>query len=477
MYRLIPMGSICLPAILFFVLSCCVPVAKAAMKTEFHPVLYVSGHYTDNENQTKSNKNETHYMVYGSALSLRFVQKNASVDLSYTPEFIDRESNDEDGDSLEHNASIMADIQASPRVDMNLSVNYDGHDNDVDNEAWRTSGDFTTTMAISKKTRGEINLDYANAFDRRKTTGTYREQTDYGGSVVVIHQFGYNNQLSLSLDYSTVDYDPPVDEDYDSWSPGISVSYWMNPCWGMNLSATYEKTTYDILNRDVDSGTGTFRLIRCIDSHFKFYSQYKHIHTNRDGNSENSYLPSLGFDWDVTQDSGVSLGLGYLYQEWENKSNGRFFVDADVFKQVDFSRHANVVLTASSTIYPNSEEGADLGFQIQYRSGFLLNWDIMEALSVNLTTAWTQDEFTEPDVDRTDNILNFSTGLSWSPWCWGTFEFVYSYEDYRTDSHLREDYQEHRGTVTLRIHPSFGWTGKALAPTRESVEKRIYGLN
>ena len=447
------------------------------MRTEFHPVLYISGHYTDNEDQTNSNKNETHYIVYGSHLSLRFVQKTATVDLSYNPEFIDRESDDENGDSLEHNASVMANIQASPRVTLNLSANYDGHDNDVDNVAWRSSGSVTTAMAISQRTRAEINLDYANAFERHQSTGTYREETDYGGSVAVTHQFGYNNQLSLSLDYTSVDYEPPVDEDYDFWSPGISVSYWMNPCWGMDVSATYEETDYDILNRDVASVTGTFRLIRCIVPHFRFYSQYRHIYTDRDGSTENSYLPSLGFDWDVTEDSGVSLGLGYLYQEWNNENNGRLFVDANVFKQVDVSRHANVILTASSAIYPSSNEGADLGFQIQYRTGLLFNWEIMEALSGNLGAAWTQNEFTEPDVDRTDTILDLSTGFAWSPWGWATLEFAYSYEDYRTDSLVREDYQEHRGTVTFRLHHSFEGIRDMKMPTREVVEERIYGIN
>ncbi len=478
MVKLISMNFVRPLAIMLLVLFCSATTpAVCGMNVQFHPMLYVSGHYTDNEDQTTTHKNETYHTVYGSLFLIRFVEKNTTVDLTYNPEYIDRESGDEDGDSLEHNASLKATVQASPKVSMDLSLNYDGHDNDVDNESWEHTGKFTTTMALSRKTQMETILDYSNAFERRRSTGTYREYTDHGGSVIVVHQFGSMNQLSLSLDYRRVDYEPPVLEDYDSWSPGISLAYWLNPCWGINVTGSYEKIDYDLLNREVESATGSLRVVNCISPHFKFYSQYKHIHTQRDGNSEESYLPSLGFDWDVTRDAGVSLGVGYLYQEWDNQTNGRLFMDADVFKQVNLSRHANVILTAASSIDPTSDDDADLGFQIQYRGGVLFTWDLMENLSADLRGSWVRDEFTQPDVDRTDNTLNLGTGLTWSRWRWATIEFAYSYEDYRTDSDQREDYQEHRGTVTFRLHSVFDWTGQGEGPTREAVESRIYSLN
>ncbi len=474
------MHFIFLLTMVFIILCCSAPPAFCAMKTQFYPVLYVSGDYTDNKDQTAVDKNESYHTLYGATLLLRFVQKNASLDLSYNPEYTDRESDDENGDSLDHNASLKASVQASPRVAMDVSLNYDGHKDDVDNESWAHTGELNTTMAFTRKTRGEMDLKYLNAFERRRTTGQYQEHTDHGGAVTLIHQFGTMNQLSLSLDYRDVDYEAPVQEDYDSWSPEISLSYWINPCWGMDMSAGYENVNYDILDYDLNSATGVFRFINCISPHFKFYSQYKHIHTDRNGDIENSYLPSLGFDWDVTEDAGVSLGVGYLYQKWDDNSHGRVFVDANMFKRLDFNRHANVILTAATSIDPTSDDGADLGFQIQYRGGFLFSWEILETLSADLKGAYTRDEFTASVVDRTDNTLNFGAGLTWSPWCWGSLEFSYNYEDYRTDSMQRDDYQEHRGTVTLRVHPVFDWAGRGHgedAPTREAVEERIYGLN
>ena len=460
--------------IMLFLFFCSAAPAVCAVKTQFYPVLYMSGHYTDNKDRTATHKNETHHTVYGSNLLVRFVGKSATVDLAYNPEYIDRESDDEDGDSMEHNASLKASVQASPRVSMDLSLNYDDHDDGVDNESWAHTGKLTTAVALSRKTQAEMTLDYINAFERRQSTGTYQEHTDYGGSVVVIHQFGAMNQLSLSMDYKDVDYAPPLQEDYDSWAPGISLSYWLNPCWGIEVFGNYETIKYDLLNREVTSATGSLRFINCISPHFKFYSQYKHIHTRRDDSDEESYLPSLGFDWDVTKDAGVSLGVGYLYQEWDHQTNGRLFVDANVFKQVDLSRHANVVLTAASSIDPNSDDDADLGFQVQYRGGILFTWNFMENLSADFHGAWIRDEFTQPDVDRTDNTLELGGGVNWSPWGWATIVFAYSYEDFRTDSAQREDFHEHRGTVTFRLHPDFEWTGQGEVPTREDVETRIY---
>ena len=476
--KLTSIGFIRPLAMVVLILFCCAASVASAVKTQFHPVLYVSGDYTDNKDQTSVDKNESYHTRYGSTLLVRFVEKNAGLDLVYNPEYIDRESDDEDGDSLDHNASLKANLQASPRVAMDLSLNYDGHKDDVDNESWAHTGEFNTTMAFTRKTRGEMSMDYLNAFERRRSTGQYQEHTDHGGGAILIHQFGTLNQLSLSLDYRGVDYEPPVQEDYDSWAPGIYLTYWINPCWGVDVSANYEKMDYDILDYELNSATGVFRFVNCISPHFKFYSQYKHIYTDRNGDTENNYLPSLGIDWDVTEDTGISLGVGYLYQEWDDNSHGRFFLDADVFKRIDFSRHANVILTAATTIDPSSDDGVDLGFLVQYQGGFLLSWDIMETLSADFRGAYTRDEFTAALVDRTDNTFNVGTGLTWSPWCWGSLEFAYTYEDFRTDSILREDYQEHRGTLTLRLHPAFDWVGgKGDVPSREAVEERIYGMN
>ena len=64
--------------------------AVGALRTVFYPILYVSGHYTDNKDQTELNKKEEYYTTYGTALSLRFIQENATVTLTYNPEYNDR---------------------------------------------------------------------------------------------------------------------------------------------------------------------------------------------------------------------------------------------------------------------------------------------------------------------------------------------------------------------------------------------------
>lgn len=454
--------------------------AAAALKTEFHPVLYVSGHYTDNADHTATDKDEKFTTTYGSALTLKFIQPNGEMALTYAPEYVDREKDDTAGDTLEHNASLEAQYQPSPRVAMDLSLAYDGHDSDVDDESWEHTGSFTTAVDLSATTRATVGGSYRNAFERRQVSGNYREHTDYGGSVAVSHRFGYKNQLSLSMNYTDVDYEAPVTDDYTSWSPAASLSWWINPCWGVELTTAYEDTDYDLLDRQVDTVTGEVRLVYCFVPHFKTYTGYKYIHSDREIDTVKTHVPTIGFMWDVTEKTGVSLGLGYLYQTWDDDDDGRLFVDADIFKTVDFSRHAALTLTAQSTIDAVSDDAADLGFQVTYRAGALFTWQMMEQLALNLHGGWTRDAFTDAALDRIDNTLDAGTGISWSPQSWTTILLDYTYEDFRTDTAVRENYQEHRGTVTVQLHPRFGWTDwtgseEEESPDRDAVENLIWG--
>ncbi|GAB6146592.1 hypothetical protein [Desulfocicer niacini] len=447
--------------------------AVGALRTVFYPILYVSGHYTDNKDQTELDKQEEYYTTYGTALSLRFIQENATVTLTYNPEYNDRSTIDDEENSLEHNGSLRAHVQASPRVIMDLSLNYDGHDNDVANESWEHTGRFTTSVDFSDRTRAELGLNYAETYTRRQYSGEYREYTDSGGSVNLTHQFGQHNKVGLSLDYTTVDYEPPMVDDYQEYSASASLAYWFSNLWGMDVTADYEKTDYDLLDTVVDTWSGNIRLLRRLSPYFLGYFKYEHIYTQRELYDVNMYIPSVGFDWNVTEDTGVSLGAGYIFQDWEEENDGRFFVDANVFKGVDLSRNAGIVFTATSGIDPTSDDASELGFQVYYQAGFLLTWQALETLSMDFRGSYIRDEFIDPGVNRKDDTWQLGAGLTWSPWRWGSVLFSYSYEDYTTDSLVRDDYQEHRGTLTFQVHPTFDRFEQPQA-TRESLERRIY---
>ncbi|MFK5954681.1 MAG: hypothetical protein QM498_16635 [Desulfobacterium sp.] len=451
--------------------------AVGAMRTVFYPILYVSGHYSDNKDQTELNKKEEYYTTYGTALSLRFIQESSTVTVIYNPEFNDRSTMDDGKNSIEHNASLQAHAQASPRVIMDLNLVYDGHDSDVGNESWEHTGRFTTTVDFTDKTRAELGLNYVDVFQRQQLSGEYREHVDYGGSVNVIHRFGQNNQAGVYLNYSIVDYKPPVtlgENDYRSYGPTVSLSYWFSHLWGMDGTAEYEKTDYDVLDDDVDTWSGNVRLMRRISPRLLGYAKYEHIYSDRKINDVTMYIPSVGFAWDVSEDTGISLGAGYIFQEWDTENNGQFFMDADVFKGFDLSRHTRLHVSATSGIDPTSDVSSDFGFQVFYQSGFLLTWQMRENLSANLRGAWSRDEFIEPVVNRIDTSWQAGAGLTWSPWRWGDVLMSYGYEDFNTDSSQREDYQEHRGTLTFQVHPTYAWDGGREESTPEEINQRIY---
>jgi hypothetical protein len=445
------------------------------MKLEFMPSVYVSEDYTDNYSQTENNREEEFITTYGASFLLGFVGKTQRVYLNYNPLYKDYDTND-DQDSFENDLQLYGDFELSKRATINFDMGYDDHektDNGIsDDNSWEHHASVAGEYQVTRHTGLSIEENYTESFDRDQRTGILKEHETNSTSVGISHEFRKMSSLSLNYEYAFDDYDRSDADEYTSHSPSAFLAFWFTPQLGMDSNFSFEQKTFDI-SEDEDTYTGDFRLIKKMTRNFQTYIKYKHTHTEKENGNKKVYNPSLGFDWTITQDSGVSLGLGYLIQEWEQGTDKGLFVDADIFKTFNLSRRGALTLSGASGYDASGDDNASLGFTVYYEAGFLFSYQLTKLFSVDLNGSWTIDQYDEPDVDRVDNTQDFGVAFSWSPLRWINLRLSYEFENYDTDSSARDDHRENSGILTVSLYP--------LRPlrldesiSREDIEKRIF---
>ncbi|MCD4721081.1 MAG: hypothetical protein K8S13_14670, partial [Desulfobacula sp.] len=377
---------------IFFLTLFLVSPAFSKVITQFVPSVSITTEYTDNYNQTQNNKDDEFSTIYGAGFFFGIIDKNASMFLNYNPEYTDHAEYDEN-DSWAHDISLEGQIQASERTSITLSES------------------FVRDLTRSVRT---------NSWEEHDTNTT---------SAGVLYQFGPRDSVGMDYTYSFDAYKDPNADEYKSHNPSASFSYWFTPQFGLDLNASYEKTEFDISTDDPETWTGNIRLLKIMTRHLDTYVSYVHTDTDQDSGDHTIYNPSIGFDWRPTEDSGISIGIGILFQEWDNPNSSDsedLFLEFDGYKIFDLSRKATLSITGSSGYTPTGADAASLGFNIYYEAGFLLSYRLTRRLTAELDGSYAIDQYDEPDINRKDNTLGIGAGLIWSPLQWLTLNLSWS---------------------------------------------------
>jgi hypothetical protein len=446
-------------------------VQTLAMNVKFVPSLSISEDYTDNHFQTDTDKKEEFYTTYGVGLSLEFLERMGEAVLSYKPEYKNYKNNYGD-DGWEHNASFAGNLNPSKYMVVDFNFNYDGHRDDRQGDSWEHGAYLGTAIQMGKYTDLNLSGDYSKSYDRQARTGTWNESETTSFTTGINHQFGAMNSLSLDYTYSFTNYADANPDEYESHKPSAFVAFWFTPLLGFDSNISFEDKTYDF-SEDEKIYTGDVRFIKKITRHFQTYLKYKHTHTDTDSGDEMVYHPSVGFDWSITEDSGLSLGVGYMVQEWETTTDKGLFVDFDAFKTFDFSRRGSFTLSASSGYDASSDDAASLGFHVFYQGGFLYSYELTKRLSADLDGFYIRDEYDEPGINRADDTANFGLTLTWMPLRWMNVSLAYNFKDYSSDEDTVEDYTENKGTVMVTLYPLRSPQVKGLI-SRDDFNDRIF---
>lgn len=450
----------------------------AKMVTQLMPTLTISEEYTDNFFQTDIDKFEEYTTIVSLGFSLGFLEKKHKIYLNYNPEYRDyRYINDYDG--LDHILSLDGNSTPSKKTNLFYGALYEKREANRYGQSNESNVYANGNYQASKHTELHFLQKYARIFDEQERTGSYSEYDQNNTSAGFVYDFGKNDSVGLDYEYSFRKYDIDNIDDHTKHKPRAFINYWFSPQWGLDSQLYYSNIDYDqVLGADKTTYSGDVRLLKKFTRHFGFYVKYRETYTDEKYlGIHQTYFPSMGIDWQPTDDSGITLGVGMLFHDWKDRlvvadyDDSEPFVEFDAYKIFNFSKRGSFSLTGLSGYDEADEEAASLGFRIYYRAGCVLTYQLAKKLSTDITASYSSNEYNEPIVDRTDNEYNFRAGLSWSPLKWLLLSARYEFTDF--DSTSRGDYRENKGVLLVSFIPETPIRLDAPA-TRKVLEDKIF---
>jgi hypothetical protein len=454
-----------------------IPSEKAAarMVAQLTPTLTVTQEYNDNYFQTDQDPFEEWITSYGLGFSLGFLTQKTNIFLEYEPEYRNfKNLNDRDG--LEHNASFSGDFRLTQHTEAKADIVYDGGDSNKDGESWEHSAGASIDSQLSRTVNTSLSYDYANTFSQQTRTGEYKEYETNTAYASIRKAFSAQSTTGVNFTYKSKDYKTTNADAYDSYAPKGFIKYWMTPLDGMEVNLEYENKDFSTsAGNDYSTIAGDVRYIRKFNRHFDGYIKYRHYLSDRTDGDHRIFHPSVGVDWDITEDSGISLGIGVLFQQWDNENSDSQdpFIDLNAYKIFNFSPKGTLSFTAKSKYEESDEDSASLGYNITYELGAKLNYELTRHISSSLYGSYKLQDFQEDTVDRIDNRATLGGGLTWHPLKWLQFSANASHTSFNSDDDSREDYKENKITFFVRLIPETPIRADKVM-SRKLLEKELF---
>ena len=453
-----------------------VPVSfvQARMLTQIVPTLTVTEEYKDNYFQTDTDTFEEWTTTYELGFSVGFLTQKSSIYLNYNPEYKDYKNLNERDNLVYQNASLSAACQVTKHTSAKADISYDGHDGNNPGDSWEHSASASVASQLAKTVKTSLAYDYSNSYDQQVRTGDWKEHQTHNTSASISKAFGPKDNMGADFSYKTDNYQNSDDDEYESYEPSAFLTYWFTQMDGVetNLDYTYKKL--DTLDSKDETIAGDIRYIRKFTRHLDGYVKYRHYISKKESGDYVIYNPSAGVDWDITEDSGVSIGVGVLFNDWDNnnKDSNDLFLDLDVYKVFNFSRKGSLSITGSSSYDASDDEAVSLGYNISYQAGFSLSYKLARRLSSQLFGSYQLQQFKET-VDRQDDTFEIGGGLTWHPLRWLQIGANATHTNFKTDDASREDYKANTISVFVRFVPV-----RPIRPdkmvSRKNLEKELF---
>jgi hypothetical protein len=459
-----------LTSVLIFIYSS----AHSRIVTQIIPTLTITEEYNDNYFQTESGEEEW-VTTYGLGFTMGFLNQTNQIYLSYTPEYRDFKNLD-DRDGLDHNANLDATFRPTRHTTIEADLGYDGHDGNQDGESWAHNAGLSMETQLSKSLSFDVSHSYTKEFDQQSRTGTYTEHETNLSRLNIRKEFGAMDAFGFGFTHEMDEYKLQNPDENTRYEPTFFFNYWLSRVDAIETNLAYEKTDFEMASEeDINTWSGNLRYRRRFNRHFDGYINYRHYLSQRDSGDHQIFHPSAGIDWEVTQDSGISLGLGVMFHQWDNENDddAKPFIDFDAYKVFNFSRRGALSITGSSGYEETGDEAESLGFRTYYEVGGQLDYRFTEEFSSNLTASYRIEDFEEDDIDRKDQTTEIGVGLTWIPTRWLQFSLNGSHINFDSDDAQRNDYTENRIFFSITLTPEEPIRA-TFTPSREYLEERLF---
>ncbi|MCF8092917.1 MAG: outer membrane beta-barrel protein [Desulfotignum sp.] len=430
--------------------------------------------YQDNFFSTRTNKQEEFITTYALGFSAGFLEKKHRLYLSYSPEYKDYKNLDE-RDRISHFVQLDGEITPTRHTDLTYGLVYEGDSDNLEGESRNHKAFFSGTTRAEKSTRLTYGHQYTDRFDRQSRTGDYKEHTRNTTRAGVFHRYGPKNHMRVTFLYEFDVYDTPDPDAYARYQPAGYISYWFTPKHGMDTNLSYEDREFDDTLDYTRTLSGDVRFIKTVSKTFDTYVKYRHSYSETQDLTHHVFHPSVGFDWQVTEDAGISLGAGALFHDWSSNAGDSVdpFLDINAYKILRFSPRTSLSLTGTSGYAAAGDQAASLGFTTYYQAGAQLHHHLFKQVTSSFSAAFRRDEYQETEADREDTRVILGAGLSWQPLKWLYLDLSYAFTDFNTTGAFREDYTDNRLFLKVDMVPETPVTMSA-DPSRQALEDRLF---
>jgi putative beta-barrel porin BBP2 len=389
----------------------------------FTPSISISEEYTDNMDLTNNDEEYEYITSISPGFSFQVFEKTYGASLFYSPSY----------------------------------VHYDRF---PENNTWRQNASFSGWSDLSKHTK----LTISDTFVRTEDPASEEDRTirrsrepyyTNSSSVGLDHKISKSDSIALRYLYSFLENTDPEIEDNERHSPSITYSHKFSPYLALDTNVSYNRGQFETTD-DFDNWNGSLTLANKFTKYLSGSIRYSHTIMDYRGDTEDYkiYDPSIGINYTITEDTFLSLNVGYFIQDRENSDDeSGLTLTGSLGKTWEFKR-GSINATGSSG-YEESYFGSEnLGFNRYYEAQASANYRLTKSLTGNIFGSFRRNKYVNQDDNRTDKLKNAGAGLTFNPITirWLHLSLNYSYNT--VDSTEKEnEYDENRVLLSITLSP------------------------
>lgn len=426
--------------VIFFFLI--LPSCALSAQLNFTPLLTGSEEYNDNIFRSSDNEEEEFITRVRFGGTLELLGRTAGAELTYLPayEWYD-DFNEFDGWTQDLSARIWYSFAANTSIELrNAFIRARGS---------LEGDDFTGTTSDDPLVAPDIEVDRL-----RRGLGEFYQNTT---NLRLDHRFGAEDTFFTAFRYSLRrDPDDGLDEN-DIWEPSVGGTYWFTNFWGIETDLTYSNLD-DENDGDRQEWNGRLRLNRRINRHLNVFAQYEHTDLDFDEETVDDvdfevYQPTVGFDYQLDQNTRIDIGIGWYFQNLDEGSNDDGFVLVAEADKVWPFRRGLIGVTLISGTDIEDEGVEDLGFTVFYEGILRGEYAFSPRFTGNADIGYRWDDFPDEDPQRTDKTISASAGLKYQALRWMFLNLEYTFSDLSTDED-EDEYTVNRVIFSITLTPA-----------------------
>ena len=408
-----------------------------AARYHFTPSVSVRETYTDNVFLTDNNTKDDFITDVSAGGTFSLLSRTSGMDLSFYPAYAWYKDNSKD------------DTWRLPATLDLRSIIYQRTKLEIFDRFLR-SEDPDEDQPVVSEDSGEIQAPGDSTV--RRGRGWYI--TNYA-TARVDHQYGADASVYGQFLQSLRREEESDGNDNERYALSGGFTYWFRPQWGTTVNTYYTRALFDN-SPDYYNVGYLLQLQRKLTNRFQLFGRYEYNFLNHDDDDvvdQHVYAASAGFSYDVAEDSRITFGLGYYYQDFVagDDEQGPFFF-GDGYKRWNYRSWA-VSLLGRAGLDRNDFGNERLGFEWFAGINGRIRYDFTRDFYGNVFGRYRYSDFV--NESREDNHYQVGTGLGWLPTAWMTLSLEYFYNV--LDSTGTEDYTENRVWLQLTLQPDRPW--------------------